>query len=72
MTAHFRNLRETGRQLRILEESIAAQRLAIADLAASHADAASARERLRRLLESLDRLLKDAANSSLPAQASSG
>ena len=59
---HVRNLRETGRQLRILEESIAAQRSAINDLESDNLDASRARERLTHLLESLDQLLGHAAN----------
>jgi hypothetical protein len=61
MTVHVRNLREIGRQLRLLEESIAAQRITIADLEANNLDAGSARERLTRLLESLDQVLRQAA-----------
>ena len=63
MTVHVRNLREIGRQLRLLEESIAAQRITIADLEANNFDAGSARERLTRLLESLDRILRQPARA---------
>jgi hypothetical protein len=57
MSAEVPKLAVVCRQLKVLEDAIAAQRRTIANLEASRLDTASARRRLTELLEQLDRVL---------------
>lgn len=57
MSAEVPKLAGVCRQLRTLEEAIAAQRRTIVSLEARKAETASARARLAQLLEQLDRVL---------------
>lgn len=57
MTAQVSGLPGVCRQLRVLEDAVAAQRRIITSLEASGLDAAAPRECLARLLAQLDRVL---------------